>query len=481
VDGAVEERPEPPDPATATSLADLVTLLERLRVWSGWPGRPPGFAKVEQRARTAIGVGALPRSTTHRVLSGRQDLAFVRDPARFVAELVTTLGADPTPWLAALRRHLSSTEPEPVPRGPGGWRRAVRSRRALVLASVVVLVVAGLVTWGFLDDDAVIPPVRVDYARPAAFESGDSGLWMAVPEGSREPGTRVSVLKAAAMSWDFAASHRDNADYHQLRPTGSTLMCLDVAGGSYADRAAVQQWGCNGEPHQYWRVVPDAAADTVRITNLGSGQCLSVAAGKAEAGMQLVQRVCDEREAVQRWRVRPVERAPAESAPAAVTPATVGPDPAEYPGGGKDRPCEGISPAVDPAAQSWVRQPVLIRDEDATRGRATVGQETAGAAELVRAERVDAAGTEETFYWVEGFVKFSPAQFTMALQWTTLPGPGGWHTCQVRFTSEHRRPKTVALPRDSTHDGSRDVWFRVCLSYQPEYPAPPVVNCAGRY
>ena len=473
-------------------LVQFVALLNELWEWAGRPGFKRRLEDLA-KAHPDVGPGQLSGSTAHRVLSGQQDLTrMVGGPERFVRAFTTTLGADPEQWLAALEKLLPSSD---VPADPAamdaaplsaalpGWRRMVRSRRLLVIAVALVLVSAGLITWGLLaQESSPEPRSELDYSRPAEIESGGTGLRLAVAQDSEQPGTRAVVVGAGTARWDLIAPYRDNPSYIQVRPAGMLLRCLEVTGGSFEDRAAVQIWGCNGEPHQYWKALP-AAAGTVLFTNLNSGQCLSVASGHPQAGMQLVQRECDAAQSAQQWRVHATNdrRAASSSAAASVTPGKVGPDPVEYPGGGKDQPCAGLSPGLDPSGQSWSSQPFLVRNEDPVRGKVSVGPETSGLVELLRANRTNADGKEETFYWAEGFVLFTPKQFAMALQWTTVPGPGGWHTCSVNFTIEHGRPPTVALPRDPNLDGVRDVWFRICLTYQPEREPGPVVNCAGRY
>ncbi|MDQ3151383.1 MAG: RICIN domain-containing protein [Actinomycetota bacterium] len=486
------QRPDPPNPHTATDLAGFVTLLRQLWEWAG----KPGFKKtLEAMARERVGVGALSGSTAHRVLNGQQDLAFMRDPERFVRAFVTTLGADAEPWLAVLNRLLNPMDQATTSEPPDeasinslrSRHRWTVSRKAASIATAVVvmmMVLAGIVIWSVAEEGPA-PALAVDYSRPAVIESGAADLRLAVDENADQPGARAVVLDSAdaiMASWELVAPYRNNPDYRQLRPTGKLLMCLDVIGGSFQDRAPVQQWGCNGEPHQYWKVL-FGPSGTVRFTNLNSGQCLSVASADPQAGMQLVQRECNDQQQAQQWRMTATDHQPmtSRSASASITPQAVGPDPAEYPGGGKDQLCEGLSPVLDPATTPWSNEPFLIRDEDPTRGKAALGSETAGAVELLRANRTNIAGAEETFYWAEGYVKFTPKQFTMALQWTTLPGPGGWHTCPITFTAEYGRPHTMALPRDSNQDGTRDVWFRICLSYQSENSADPIVNCAERY
>jgi hypothetical protein len=396
----------------------------------------------------------------------------VQSPERFVHDLVTVLGADPGPWLAVLVDLLRPAEvpAEEVPDRPRRWP----VRRIAVIAGVCLLVAGGVVAWSVAGDDA--PPVAAppDYSRPARISSADAGLRLAIDRDAAEPGAVAVLTRTGATEWELVAPHRDNPDARQIRPVGKLLMCLEVVSGETEDRARVQQWGCNGEPHQYWRVAPDGHG-TVRLINVNSGQCLAGAGARLEAGMRVVQRICDDQQATQSWRLD------ATDATASTSTAPL-PGSADYPGGGEDEDCAGLGPVLA-ATGPWVNEPWLVHNEDSarTRGKTTLGPGAFGAVEMLRADRVD-AGVRETFYWAEGWVKFTPRRFTMALQWTRERGDGGWHTCAVPFAAEHTRAVTVALPRDPDRDGVIDIRFRICLTYTPELaPRTPVVHCAERY
>lgn len=464
------ERPEPPDPRIAADIPEFVDRLAALWEWAGSPGYRKKFQEMANRR---LGAGHLSGTTVWRVLTSRQDLTRVQDPHRFVHDLVTVLGADPAPWLSVLDELLRPAEirTEETPERPRRWP----VRRIAVIAGVCLLVAGGVTAWSLTGGDD--PPVAepLDYSRPARISSADAGLRLAIDRDAAEPGAVAVLTGTGATEWELVAPHRDNPGARQIRPVGKLLMCLEVVSGEVEDRARVQQWGCNGEPHQYWRVARDGHG-TVRLININSGQCLAGAGARLEAGMRVVQRICDEQQTTQRWRL--------DATDVSVSTSTAPlPGAAEYPGSGEDLDCAGIGPPLDPGTQPWVDEPWLVHNEDSarTRGRVTLGPGAFGAVELLRADRV-AAGVRETFYWAEGWVTFTPRRFSMALQWTRVRGDGDWHTCAVPFTAEHRRAATVALPRDADGDGVRDVAFRICVTYTPELgPSTPVVNCAGRY
>ncbi|GAA4012131.1 hypothetical protein GCM10022247_38390 [Allokutzneria multivorans] len=476
----------PPDPATATDLAQYVARLDELRAVAGWPDAPIGFKKLDDMARAnpAVGHGMLSKATAHRLLTGRNDLALSRDPHRFVRAYVTTLGMDPAPWLAALDVLLAQTQLPAAPVPPAVAAPKQRRRWPLVTAAVAGLAVIALVTWLVVRPE---PPVEhIDLAKPSVIEVSGTGLRLAIDRATDSPGAGAVVLNggsAPGAVWEFTTPYRDNPEFVQIRPQGKLLMCLEVVSGRHDDRAPAQQWGCNGERHQYWQVQPHAPG-AAQIANLNSGLCLSMAGASAHAGMNLAQRPCEKGKRTQLWKVSaaPAPMTTTSAGTARVSQGgVVGTDAAEYPGGGKDRPCDDGRAVVDVAAVAWEGPRVFIRDSDAVRGQVSIGPGTVGAAQLFRDSRITADGGREDFYWAEGYVKFSPERFTVALQWTDSRVEGRWHTCSKPFLREHERPVTAAVIRDNDGDGKEDTWFRACLIYLPERSTTPVAACTSRY
>ena len=80
-------------------------------------------------------------------------------------------------------------------------------------------------------------------------------------------------------------------------------LCLDVAGGSTAAGANVQQYGCNGLTAQRWKVTRSANGD-VALAAAVSGMCLTVAGNAAAPGANVVQQPCGG--AGQAWTLRNV-------------------------------------------------------------------------------------------------------------------------------------------------------------------------------
>ncbi len=75
--------------------------------------------------------------------------------------------------------------------------------------------------------------------------------------------------------------------------------CLDVAGATTAENAAVQQYGCNQGMNQRWRILPARTSGpmTYMLHSALSGKCLSFDANK-----DLIQATCDNVPR-QRWRL----------------------------------------------------------------------------------------------------------------------------------------------------------------------------------
>ncbi|MEU6153178.1 RICIN domain-containing protein [Actinosynnema sp. NPDC047251] len=470
-----------PDPRTATDIAMFVELLRRLRTRAG----NPGYKKTLERAtRDEHGIPRISGSTLHRVLEGHQDLARMRDPDVFVRELVTALGANPRPWSEALDRLLHPATPEPPVEPATDTTPVRRTRRGLLaVTAAVLLVAAGVVVWstaGPHEPPAAPPtgPVRLSISLAA-----DPALSLAV-DPTADPSVTHTILAddAAGTGWEMVAPYHAGPRSWQLRASGRLLSCLEVLGAGYAEGTLVQQYGCNGRPHQHWTPEPQEDG-TLRWINFHSEQCLTAAGTRPRAGTELVQRECDPaRAALQQWRVTTIDTPLPPTVPNSVVPGRPGPGPTDYPGGGKDHPCHGVGPALDPRATAWAAQPSPVGGQDPGGGRVSMGPDTAGAVELMHATRTTDTG-DHTFYWAEGWIAFSPHLFTMSLQWTTAPGSGDWHTCTVPFTTEHGahgRPATTALPRSP--DGTGHLAFRTCITYTPELePREPMINCSGRH
>lgn len=78
--------------------------------------------------------------------------------------------------------------------------------------------------------------------------------------------------------------------------------CLDVAGGSTADRANIHSWTCNGTGAQSFRV-ESTSGGQVRLVNTQSGKCVDVVNNSSNDGTNVHQWTCNNT-AAQAWTVR---------------------------------------------------------------------------------------------------------------------------------------------------------------------------------
>lgn len=69
-------------------------------------------------------------------------------------------------------------------------------------------------------------------------------------------------------------------------------MCLDVTGGSTADRTPLQQWGCGDQANQHWTVV-DKGSSRYELVSQMSGKCVDVPAKSKESGVRLEEYTCN--------------------------------------------------------------------------------------------------------------------------------------------------------------------------------------------
>ncbi|MFD7896902.1 RICIN domain-containing protein [Streptomyces sp. NPDC059743] len=72
-------------------------------------------------------------------------------------------------------------------------------------------------------------------------------------------------------------------------------LCMDVANGSKADGARIQQWDCYGGTPEKWRLDVVSTINGVNyyaFVNMNSGKCLDVPNGSTTPGVELQQWTC---------------------------------------------------------------------------------------------------------------------------------------------------------------------------------------------
>lgn len=130
------------------------------------------------------------------------------------------------------------------------------------------------------------------------------GTTLDVPSGSKDKGVQIQTwAKNGNMAQKFAIEYvRTEGGYavYRIKSVASDLY-LDVAAGSKADGACVQQWEWNGSAAQLWvAFIQDDG--TVGFRNLGSGKALDVSAANKNNGAQIVQ-FKDNGTVAQRWKL----------------------------------------------------------------------------------------------------------------------------------------------------------------------------------
>ncbi|MFF2146106.1 RICIN domain-containing protein [Kitasatospora sp. NPDC058190] len=94
------------------------------------------------------------------------------------------------------------------------------------------------------------------------------------------------------------------APAQQLVRSVNSGECLDVAGASTADGAAVDQWPCGaGRTNQEWTVVPVPGTNTVQLVSVNSKECLDVVGASTTDGASVDQWPCGPGKTNQEWTV----------------------------------------------------------------------------------------------------------------------------------------------------------------------------------
>ncbi|KAB8184003.1 RICIN domain-containing protein [Microbispora catharanthi] len=324
-----------PQPRTATTPAEFVALMRRLRAWSGC-----SYRQLERRAE-AVG-DVLPRATLADALS-RRDLP--RED--LLAAFVRACGADDdtvAEWVDARRRLAVAREkttppPGDTPAAPGGETRVVASdempaapppvsevagrkapARRLVAGAAAATLLCLVGAWQFdrlSTGEAASPPSSPISATPAP-----SGL--AAGASGPAPARRwVRVRPAADPSLCLTAGRARDVSYGPevavlgpcatavpprtfLTAVGDGLFrlqwdhpdpakgvgCLTVIPAGPA-AGMLEPWSdCTGaRPNQRFRLEP-TGGDGYRIRPASSGRCLAVNGDDGRLGAEAVERPC---------------------------------------------------------------------------------------------------------------------------------------------------------------------------------------------
>ena len=132
--------------------------------------------------------------------------------------------------------------------------------------------------------------VRARY-RGAGPILGAAGMCVDDAGASTSDGAAIQIFACngtAAQSWAWMSGDGT------LRALGK---CMDVAGGATASGTPVQLYDCNGTGAQEWRW-----RQQTRLVNPQSGRCLAISGGGAADGTRLQIADCDD-SAAQVWRL----------------------------------------------------------------------------------------------------------------------------------------------------------------------------------
>lgn len=136
--------------------------------------------------------------------------------------------------------------------------------------------------------------IDVDPVPPGRYRltAVHSGHCVDIAGGSRDDG--AALVQAACNAsrtfqfFDIAVA----GPGQRFRNLGSQKV-IDIAGGSGADHARVQQWLDNGSGAQRFRIERIGTSDRYRIVNVNSSKCLAVAGASLAAGATLEQLACN--------------------------------------------------------------------------------------------------------------------------------------------------------------------------------------------
>ncbi|MFI6296402.1 helix-turn-helix domain-containing protein [Nonomuraea sp. NPDC050790] len=310
----------PPDPAQATTAAEYVAALARLRRWSGLT-----FRRLAEASE-----GALPVSTVAGVL-GRTTLP----REEFVAAFTAACGLDEAEterWIRA-RRALATgaqeqpdtgEEDEPVTAPPPRDRPGLARRWWAAIAIAAGLAVALLFAPTLIRGMGDVLEGRASASRTATAQPTPGDGWyrltpshvadrgMCVSEGRERSGrTNRPVAVQRACSANPPATYLKSLGpgvyeiqwHHPQQGVG----CLSVDGAYLEDEALVAPIDCTSAAHQ--RFLLERARTGFTLRPVHSGKCLGILYGEADIhpGAELAQLACSGKRD-QIFRFEPVDR-----------------------------------------------------------------------------------------------------------------------------------------------------------------------------
>lgn len=351
-------------------------------------------------------------------------------------------------------------------RACNGTIRIWRKHRTVISTAGATGLFLGVITPIVFSSNEDPASPSIDYSRPVLIQTANSGLQLTV-EANHAPleaeALVVNPQQSSADTWEIASPHPQNGDFRQMRARGKLLMCLETEDQTQGSSTWVRQYYCHSGKIHYWRF--ERADDThYRIINMNSGRCISTTGDDPQPGMSVVHLPCGESGLSQLWSIYPATPSPTPSAEPVLR---------QLPGDG-DLACD--APPSTPSAANWSETERTYIRSESPRGEFSIGY--TAAAQLVRANRHNPDGREETFYWARAHTMMDPGEWSMTLQWTAIDGPGGWHSCSTTLTRAGVPFESVTIPREIKGTVTK---FRACLTYKPKLGTGIVQCTKDRY
>jgi hypothetical protein len=193
--------------------------------------------------------------------------------------------------------------------------------RAILLATLTLAACAPPEDDAGLDGENEI--VEQELSGAFTLKAVHSGKCLDVAGASLDNGAAIHQWDChgrANQQWKMR--YITTGNIHEVISVNSSK-CMDVKGVSLANGAQVHQWGCNGKDNQRWKL-SQVETNVYQLRAIHSGKCLEVAGGSTANGALLVQNTCGT-STRQRFRFTSVassEPTPTPPPPTTTTPTT---------------------------------------------------------------------------------------------------------------------------------------------------------------
>jgi galactose oxidase len=153
--------------------------------------------------------------------------------------------------------------------------------------------------WGFCALCLLATIPSVEAAAPVILINHNSGQCVTIPNGSSQPGLQMVQLPCRGPLDEQWTLQAVSGGYYQIVSLFNGL-CLEVAGASLADNAAVQQSTCTSSPSMTWN--KKVSGSWFQLIAQHSGKCMAISGGSRNYGAAVVQIGCGTA-AQKRWTI----------------------------------------------------------------------------------------------------------------------------------------------------------------------------------